>query len=104
MLYRVILKHQICKSSKLHRNILQSLLVVEKASKSGHLQEVFASSTSSSRNSALILRNGTEDAELGVQILTDVHDGSNIATAVAVVGSGPDGDNGLVSKVVLENQ
>ena len=51
---------------------------------------------------ALILGNGTEDAEFGGQILADVHDGCNIAAAVAVVGSGPDGDNGLVLEVVLE--
>ena len=69
----------------------------------GHLQEVIASTTSSSWDSTLILGNGTEDAELGVEILTDVHDGCNITTAVAVVGSGPDGDNRLLGEVILKN-
>jgi hypothetical protein len=51
----------------------------------------------------LILGNGTEDAELGIEVFTDVHDGCNITTAVAVVGSGPDGDNGLLGEVILKN-
>jgi hypothetical protein len=50
----------------------------------------------------LILRNGAEDAELGVQILANVHDGRNIATAVTVVRGRPDGNHGLLREVILD--
>ena len=64
-------------------------------------QEVFARATASSWNSSLILRDRREDAELGVQILANVHDGRNITAAVAVVGSRPDGNHGLLGEVIL---
>jgi hypothetical protein len=66
-----------------------------------HLQEVIASATSSCRNSALVLGDGTEDAELRVEVFTDVHDRCNIATAIAVVRRGPNGDDRLLGEVVL---
>jgi hypothetical protein len=50
----------------------------------------------------LILRNGAEDAELGVQVFADIHDGCNIATAIAVVRSRPDGNHRLLREVILE--
>jgi hypothetical protein len=67
----------------------------------GKLQEVFSCTTASGWDSALVFWNGAEDAELWVQILTDVHDGSNITAAVAVIGCGPDGNNGLLGEVIL---
>ena len=65
------------------------------------LQKVVASATTSSRNSTLVLGNGTEDAELGVEILANVHDRRNIPTAIAVVGCGPDCNYRLLGEVVL---
>ena len=49
------------------------------------LQEVFAWVSAASWDGTLVFRNGAEDAELGLQIFSDVHDGRNVATAVAVV-------------------
>ena len=45
--------------------------------------------------------NGGEYGKLWFQILVKVHDGGDIAAAVAVVGGAPDGDDGLVFKVPL---
>ena len=71
-------------------------------SDSKQLQEIITSATSSCRDSTLILRDGLEDGEAWLQVLSrDVHDGCNITAAVAVVGSGPDGDNGLLREVKL---
>lgn len=36
-----------------------------------------------------------------LQVLSKVHDGGDVAAAVAIVGSAPDGDNGLVFEVPL---
>jgi len=49
----------------------------------------------------LILGNGAEDAKLGVQILANVHDRRNIATAITVVRGRPDGNHGLLREVIL---
>jgi hypothetical protein len=49
----------------------------------------------------LVLRNGTEDAELGVQILADIHDRSDVTASVAVVGRGPDRNHRLLGEVIL---
>jgi hypothetical protein len=67
----------------------------------GVLQEVFTRVSAASWDGTLVLRNGTEDAELGAQVFTNVHDGRNITTAVAVIRGGPDRDNGLLREVVL---
>lgn len=64
-------------------------------------QEVLASATSTGWNCTLILWNSAEYAELWVQILTDVHDGCNITTAIAVIWSRPNGNNGLLGEVIL---
>jgi hypothetical protein len=88
---------------KRHRDILRALLYVRESKlQCGHLQEVIASTTSATRNSTLVFRNGAEDAELGVKVFANIHDRRNIAAAVAVVRSGPDGDDGLLGKVVLD--
>lgn len=50
---------------------------------------------------AIFFGNGGEYGEFGIQVLSKVHDGGDVAAAVAVVGSTPDGDDGLVFKVPL---
>ena len=47
------------------------------------------------------LGNGGEYGKFGIQLLSKVHDGGDVAAAVAVVGSTPDGDDGFVFKVPL---
>lgn len=47
------------------------------------------------------LRNGREYGKLWVQVLSEVHDGGDVAAAVAVIGSAPDRDDGLVFEVPL---
>ena len=49
----------------------------------------------------LSLRNGRKYVKFWFQVLSEVHDGGDIAAAVAVIGSAPDGDDGLVFKVPL---
>jgi len=49
----------------------------------------------------LVLWDCAENAELRHPVFSDVHDGCDITTAVAVVGSGPDGNNRLLGEVVL---
>jgi hypothetical protein len=39
-----------------------------------NLQEVFASASATSWDSTLILGNSAEDAELGIQVFTNIHD------------------------------
>lgn len=48
-----------------------------------------------------MIRHGAEDFEVGLEVLAERHDGGHIATAVAVVGRGPDGDDLLRLEVVL---
>ena len=45
--------------------------------------------------------NGGEYGELWIQVFLEVHDRCNVAAAVAVVGSAPDSDDGLVFEVPL---
>ena len=47
------------------------------------------------------LGNGGEDGEFGIQVLSKVHDRGDIAAAVTVIRSAPDGDNGLVFEMPL---
>jgi hypothetical protein len=68
-----------------------------------HLQKVISSAASTSGDSTLFLGNGTEDAELGVEVFANIHDRCNIATAVAVVGCRPDRYNRLLREMVLQN-
>lgn len=66
-----------------------------------NLQKVIAGTATAGGDRALILGDGAEDAEFGVEVFADVHDGGYVAAAVAVVGSGPDGHDGLLGEVVL---
>lgn len=66
------------------------------------LQEVFSSSTTSSRNSTSMVRYGTEDLEFLLEILTQVHDGSNVTATVTVVGCRPNSNDILVFEMILQ--
>ena len=48
-----------------------------------------------------MIGNSTEDLEFWLEVLAQVHDGSDVSAAVAVVRSGPDGDDVLVLEMVL---
>ena len=50
---------------------------------------------------ALVVGDCVEDLELAVEVLIQGQDGCHVATAVAVVGSGPHGDQVLLIKHVL---
>lgn len=64
-------------------------------------KEVFTTGTSTGGYSASMVRHSAENLEVWLQILTQIHDGSDIATSVAVIGRGPDSDNILVFEMVL---
>ncbi|KAJ8106556.1 hypothetical protein OPT61_g9452 [Boeremia exigua] len=65
------------------------------------LQKILAAAASAGGHSAAVVRDGAEDLELLLEVLGQVHDGGDVAAAVAVVGGGPDGDDVLVLEVVL---
>lgn len=65
------------------------------------LEEVFASAAAASRDSSLVLWDGREDGKLGVEVLSYIHDRGDIAAAVAVIWSRPDGNNRLLWEMVL---
>ena len=48
-----------------------------------------------------MVRYSTEDLKLLLEVFAEVHDGSDVAAAVAVVWRRPDGDDVLVLEVVL---
>lgn len=50
---------------------------------------------------AIFLGNGREYGEFWLQVLSKVHYGGNVAAAVAIVGSAPDGHDRLVFEVPL---
>lgn len=64
-------------------------------------KKVLGAATCSGRHSALAVRNGREDVEALDQVLAHVHDGGHVSTPVTVIGSAPDGDDGLVREVPL---
>lgn len=51
---------------------------------------------------SLVVRHGREDAEFGVQVVVDSHDGRYVTAPVAVVGGRPDGNDGFLRKVKLQ--
>lgn len=65
------------------------------------LQEILAHGASTTWDMALLLGNGGKYAELFFSVAIDVHDGSYVAAAVAVVGCAPDCDDVLRREVVL---
>lgn len=48
-----------------------------------------------------MVRYSTEDLKLLLEVFAEVHDGSDVAAAVAVIWRRPDGDDVLVLEVVL---
>jgi hypothetical protein len=66
------------------------------------LQEVLAPRAPTSGYSSLVIRYSTEDLEVRLEILAQVHYGSDVATAVAVVWCRPDGDDVFVFEVILD--
>lgn len=50
------------------------------------LQEVLSATSPPSWDSTLMIRNSTEDLEFWLEVLAQVHDGSDVSAAVAVVG------------------
>ena len=69
--------------------------------KNALLQEIFRAAIGRRWNVAVPLGNGRENGELRLQVRSKVHDGGDVAAAVAVIGSAPDGDDGLVFEVPL---
>lgn len=67
----------------------------------GFLQEVLSPALSTGRDCTTVIGDSAEDLEVGLQVLAKSHDTGDVAAAVAVVGSGPDGDNVLRGEVVL---
>jgi len=64
-------------------------------------KEVVTGSTAVGRNVTLVIRDSGEDAELGVHVLVDGHNGCDVAATVAVVGSRPNSDDRILREVVL---
>ena len=65
------------------------------------LKKVVVTATSAGRHGAHVVGHGRKDVELGLQILAQLHDGGDIAAAVAVVGGAPHGGHGLVLEMPL---
>lgn len=64
-------------------------------------QKVLAPAPSPGRHSPPLIRHGAKDRELGVEVLGDVHDGRDVAAAVAVIWCGPDCHDVFLFEVVL---
>lgn len=64
-------------------------------------KEVVAWSPATCGNVALVIRDGREDAELGIQVCVDSHDGRHVTASVAVVGGRPDGHDGFLWEMEL---
>jgi len=65
------------------------------------LKEILGAPPGGRRDSALVVGHGREDREAWVQVLAEVHDGGDVAAAVAVVGSAPYCDDGFIFEVPL---
>ena len=50
------------------------------------------------RNDPLSIRDSIEELNLGIEVLVELEDGSDVATAVAIVGGRPHGDKLLVKR------
>jgi len=48
-----------------------------------------------------MIRHGAEDGEIGLEVLAEGHDTGDVSAAVAVVRSGPDGDDVLVLEMIF---
>ena len=65
------------------------------------LQKVLAPRTPTRRYGSFVVGHGAEDLEIGLQILAEVHDGSDVAAAVTVIWCRPNGNDVFVFEVVL---
>ncbi len=65
------------------------------------LQKVLAPPSSTGRHSPPVIGYSGKDLKFRFQVLPKIHDGSNIAAAVTIVWSRPDGDYIFVFEVVL---
>ena len=68
------------------------------------LEEIVVATASGSGHSALVVGHGGEDVEAGLEVLAEVHDGGDVAAAVAVVGGTPHGDDGFILEVPLSRR
>lgn len=75
---------------------------LQKRHASRSLEEVLSATTGGRRNSTLIVGNGGEDCKFRIHVLTHVHNGRDVTTAIAVVGRRPDRNNIFGLEVVLE--
>jgi len=65
------------------------------------LQKVFACTSTTCRNGSLVFWDGAEDTEFWDEIFSNIHDRRHVAAAVAVIGSGPYGDDRLLREMIL---
>ena len=65
------------------------------------LKEILGAPPGGGRDCALIVGHGGEDGEAGVEVFAEVHDGGDVAAAVAVVWGAPYCDDGFVFEVPL---
>ena len=68
------------------------------------LKEIVVAAAGGGRDGALVLGHGGEDGEARVEVLVQVHDGGDVAAAVAVVGRGPDRHDGFVFEMPLRER
>lgn len=66
-----------------------------------YLQEVFRAAVRRRGNVTISFGDGGEYGEFRFEVLSEIHDGGDVAAAVAVIGGAPDGDDGLVFKMPL---
>jgi len=65
------------------------------------LKEILGAPPRGRRDGTLVVGHGREDREAWIEVLAEVHDGGDVAAAVAVVRSAPDCDDGFVFEVPL---
>jgi hypothetical protein len=65
------------------------------------LEEVLAAAAAAGGHRAPMIGHGGEDLELGLEVFAQIHNGGDVAAAVAVVGCGPDRHDVLVFEVVF---
>jgi hypothetical protein len=65
------------------------------------LQKVFAAAASAGGDGSAVVWDGAEYLEFLLQVFAEVHDGGDVAAAIAVVGGGPDSHDVFVLEVVL---
>lgn len=65
------------------------------------LQEVLAAARPRRWHVPLIITHGAEQLKGGLEVVSDLADGCQVTTPVAVVGRTPDGDHVLVGKMIF---